>query len=61
VATARPDPTVVRAARHAAIVAREQRLPAVVAIGDATRRLRDGPMVTVDGNRGVVRVVGEGS
>jgi len=39
---------------HAAIVAREHGIPAVVATGDATRRLRNGQRVTVDGNRGVV-------
>jgi pyruvate,water dikinase len=43
---------------HAAIVAREHGLPAVVGTGDATRRLRDGQLVTVDGNLGVVRVGG---
>lgn len=39
---------------HAAIVAREHGLPAVVATGSATRRLRDGQIVTVDGTRGIV-------
>lgn len=39
---------------HAAIVAREHGLPAVVATGNATRRLRDGQVVTVDGTRGIV-------
>jgi pyruvate,water dikinase len=39
---------------HAAIVAREHGIPAVVGTGNATRRLRDGQIVTVDGNRGVV-------
>jgi phosphohistidine swiveling domain-containing protein len=43
---------------HAAIVAREHGIPAVVGTGDATRRLRDGQIVTVDGNRGVVRKSG---
>lgn len=41
---------------HAAIIAREHGLPAVVATGNATRRLRDGQVVTVDGNRGIVTV-----
>jgi pyruvate,water dikinase len=45
---------------HAAIVAREHGIPAVVGTGDATRRLRDGQTVTVDGNRGVVRVGSSG-
>ena len=41
-------------ASHASIVAREYGIPAVVATGDATTRLRDGQLVTVDGSRGVV-------
>jgi len=43
---------------HAAIVAREHGIPAVVGTGDATRRLRDGELVTVDGNRGVITRAG---
>jgi pyruvate,water dikinase len=39
---------------HAAIVAREYRLPAVMGTGDATRRLGDGQWVRVDGSRGLV-------
>ena len=39
---------------HSAIVAREHALPAVVATGDATRRLRDGMEVTIDGSRGTI-------
>ena len=39
---------------HPAIIAREYRLPAVVATGHATRLLRDGQMVTVDGTAGLV-------
>jgi pyruvate,water dikinase len=41
---------------HAAVVAREYRLPAVVNVQDATRLLRDGMSVTVDGDRGRVFV-----
>ena len=44
-------------AAHASLVAREFGIPAVVATGDATRRLRDGQMVTVDGSAGFVEVV----
>ncbi|MGY6657783.1 PEP-utilizing enzyme [Amycolatopsis sp. TRM77291] len=40
---------------HPAIIAREYRVPAVLATGDGTRRLRDGDMVTVDGDSGTVR------
>ncbi|GBF08610.1 phosphoenolpyruvate synthase [Aeropyrum pernix] len=39
---------------HAAIVARELGIPAVVGTGDATKKLKDGMLVTVDGSRGVV-------
>ena len=41
---------------HAAIVAREHGLPAVVATGRATTVLRDGQLVTVDGAAGTVTV-----
>lgn len=43
---------------HAAIVAREYGVPAVVAVPDATSALRDGQYVQVDGTRGVVTVLG---
>jgi pyruvate,water dikinase len=43
---------------HAAIVAREYHIPAVVATGTATTSIADGSMVTVDGDRGVVRTEG---
>jgi pyruvate,water dikinase len=39
---------------HAAIVAREYGIPAVMATGDGTRRLTDEQRVRVDGTRGVV-------
>lgn len=42
---------------HAAVVAREYRLPAVVGIAGATRALHDGQLVEVDGDRGLVRIV----
>jgi rifampicin phosphotransferase len=41
---------------HAAILARELGVPAVVNVADATNLLEDAPSVTVDGERGVVRV-----
>lgn len=40
---------------HSSIVAREYGIPAVVGTGDATRRLHDGDLVTVDGAAGLVR------
>jgi len=42
-------------ASHSSVVAREYGIPAVVGTGDATRRLRDGQIVTVDGAAGLVQ------
>ena len=42
---------------HAAIVARELGIPAVVGCGDATMRLRTGDRVRVDGSAGSVDVL----
>lgn len=42
---------------HAAIVAREFGMPAVVGTGTATRRIRDGQRIRVDGGRGVVTIL----
>jgi pyruvate,water dikinase len=42
---------------HAAVVAREFGVPAVVGTGNATRRIRDGQEVEVDGAAGVVRLL----
>jgi len=42
---------------HPAIIAREYRVPAVVATGNATALLHDGQMVMVDGNSGQVEIV----
>jgi phosphohistidine swiveling domain-containing protein len=44
---------------HAAIVARELGIPAVVGCGSATTRLRSGDRVRVDGGRGVVEILRE--
>ncbi|MBS1115754.1 MAG: uncharacterized protein H6Q87_138 [candidate division NC10 bacterium] len=43
---------------HCAVVAREYRIPAVVGVGRATTTIRDGQMVEVDGNAGLVRICG---
>ena len=42
---------------HPAIIAREYRIPAVVATGNATSLLKDGQTVIVDGNNGIVEIV----
>lgn len=41
---------------HSSIVAREYGIPAVLGTGEATRRIRSGQRVTVDGRSGVVNV-----
>lgn len=41
---------------HAAVVAREYGVPAVVGTGDATARIRDGQIVELDGTTGFVRL-----
>jgi pyruvate,water dikinase len=46
---------------HAAIVARELGIPAVVNCGDATARLRTGDRVLVDGVRGEVEILQAGA
>jgi pyruvate,water dikinase len=45
---------------HAAIVAREHAIPAVVGTATATRDLRDGQVVTVDSNAGTVTIASGG-
>jgi pyruvate,water dikinase len=42
---------------HCAIVAREYRIPAVVGTSLATSVIRDGDILEVDGNRGIVRIL----
>jgi pyruvate,water dikinase len=44
---------------NAASIAREYRIPAVVATGNGTLVIRDGCRVSVDGDRGVVTVLSE--
>lgn len=41
---------------HAAIIAREYHIPAVVATANATALMRDGQIVTVDGRSGTIRI-----
>ncbi len=42
---------------HAAIVARELRIPAVVGCGDATLRLNSGDKVRLDGGQGIIKII----
>ena len=46
---------------HAAVVAREYRIPAVVGTVQATERFQDGELIEVDGDAGTVRRVVEGA
>ena len=41
---------------HGSIVAREYGIPAVLGTGSATKRIQSGPMITVDGSAGIVRL-----
>jgi pyruvate,water dikinase len=45
---------------HTAVVAREFGIPAVVGTGDATYRIQTGDRVRVNGNTGVVEILGNG-
>ncbi|MCK5452259.1 MAG: pyruvate, water dikinase, partial [Candidatus Aenigmarchaeota archaeon] len=40
---------------HAAIVSREMGIPCIVGTGMATRALKNGDIISVDANRGVVK------
>ncbi|MGY8827530.1 MAG: PEP-utilizing enzyme [Candidatus Latescibacterota bacterium] len=42
--------------QHAAIVAREYRIPSVMQTRDATQAIRDGQNIIVDGNDGIVEL-----
>jgi len=44
---------------HGSVVAREYGIPAVVGVGSATRNLKTGQRIRVDGTRGLVEVVAE--
>jgi pyruvate,water dikinase len=45
---------------HGSIVAREYGIPAVLGTGAATRRVRSGERITVDGSTGVVTLLKSG-
>jgi pyruvate,water dikinase len=45
---------------HAAIVAREYRLPAVLGTGSGTKRIKTGDLIRVDGDRGIVEILRRG-
>jgi len=44
---------------HGSILAREYGIPAVANVGSATRFIKTGQVIQVDGNRGVVTVIPE--
>ncbi|PCC74913.1 pyruvate, water dikinase [Nannocystis exedens] len=44
---------------HGSVIAREYGIPAVVGVGDGTRRLKSGQRLRVDGGRGIVEVLAE--
>ena len=55
-AAARLGRTVKLDRSHTAVIAREYGIPAVLATGEATCRLRDGDLVSVDGTTGIVSI-----
>ncbi len=42
---------------HAAITSRELDIPCVVATGDASKKLRDGDLIEVNADKGIVTVI----
>jgi len=44
---------------HGAVIAREYGLPAIVAVQDATRRIREDQRIRLDGTHGVVTVLAD--
>ena len=42
--------------QHAALVAREYRIPTVILTRDAPTHVRNGQMITVDGDEGIVEL-----
>ena len=42
---------------HGSIVAREYGIPAVLGIGDATQRIKNGQRITIDGDKGMVTIL----
>jgi phosphoenolpyruvate synthase/pyruvate phosphate dikinase len=44
---------------HGAVVAREYGIPAVVGVDDATKKIKDGQMIRVDGNQGFVEILSD--
>ena len=42
---------------HAAIVAREMKKPCVIGTKTATKKIKDGDLIEVDANNGVVRII----
>lgn len=43
---------------HAAIVSREMEIPCIVGVKNATRILKDGDLVEVDADKGVIKIIG---
>jgi pyruvate,water dikinase len=44
---------------HGSVVAREYGIPAVVGVDDATKKIKDGQMIRVDGNQGFVEILSD--
>lgn len=46
---------------HAAIICRELKIPAIVGVGNATEKLRDGDIVRVDADKGQITILSSGN
>ena len=44
---------------HGSVVAREYGIPAVVGVGDGTRKIRSGQLLRIDGSRGIVEILAD--
>jgi pyruvate,water dikinase len=44
---------------HAAIIARELKIPCIVGTGNATQVLKDGDFVEVDDDKGIVKIINQ--
>jgi phosphoenolpyruvate-protein kinase (PTS system EI component) len=42
--------------QHAALVAREYRIPCIIQAGEATTAINDGQSITIDGEAGIVEL-----
>jgi pyruvate, water dikinase len=42
---------------HAAVIARELKIPCIVGVKDVLSRIKDGDLVEVDANKGIIKIL----